>query len=704
MKILYTLLICFVIAFFPGSISAKTTSDEQSRVNELIELSTAYRFTDIHKSITTIDEALIIAEKIDYKAGIAECYLKKGQYLFNNGSQKESGENLQKAADIFKKIDEKANYAICLKELADYYNTLGDQEKAKSLIKESSAIAREMQDHSLQAQCEIASGIIDMNAGKFTEATAHFLNGLKTAEAIKNDEIIMNCCRELGNLNSFQGNIPLSNEYYQRALNINLKIGNKLGVADVYCNIGSNFLTLGNQQEAIVNIKKSLQLARSLNYKPTIGLDLLNMGYCLTYQSDFQGARAELTEAENVFTELNDKHGHAEVLNAKGYLYAKTRDYDEAAKSYLASADISKQINANDQLKTSYDGLAYIFEQKRDYEAAYKFQKLAQGLGNQLYNTSNTQMITKLQLSYDFEKMQEQQRVEQQLKDRITESERKRDRYFRTFLLVLGFMLIVLAVSAYIAYRATKKAKELLAEKNELITKEKETAEKILSDIIPAEIEARIKESGIGQIESFATLMFIDFYEFTKTEQKLGPIDLMDELDVIFKGMDDISKKFKLETLKTLSDGYLCIGGSANSIDCRPEDVVNAAIKIQLLMEELKKKHIKEGLPYFEMRIGIHTGQIAGGIVGVRTIAADIWGEAVHTASMMEKMANAGEIRVSEATFQLVKNKFETIYCGKLKVSSAKELAVYQIASFKTEFSHLNVSEDVDKLINRLKD
>jgi class 3 adenylate cyclase/tetratricopeptide (TPR) repeat protein len=702
MRVFYTFLIFLSALLFTG-FAAKATPDEQSKVNQLIELSTAYRFSDINKSISTIDEALGIAQKIDYKAGIAECYLKKGQYLFNNGSQKESGENLQKAADIFKKIDSKGKYAICLKELADYYNTIGNTDKAKELIKQSSAIATELKDNSLTAQCDIASGIIDMNAGKFAEATAHYLNALRTAESIKNDEIIMNSCRELGNINSLQGNVPLSNEYYNKALAINLKIGNKLGLADVYCNIGSNYLTLGNQQEAMVNIKKSLELARSLNYKPTIALDLLNMGYCLTYQNNYDGAGKEFDEAQTVFAELNDKHGQAEVMNAKGYLLAKTHNFEEAAKSYLASADIAKTINANDQLKTSYDGLAYIFEQRKDYEAAYKFQKLAQGLSNEIYNTSNTQMVTKLQLNYDFEKMQEQQRIQQGLKDKINESEKKRTRYFTYFLIVLGLMAIILAAVVYVAYRANKKAKELLVDKNELITKEKERAERILSDIIPAEIEDKIKQSGIGQIESFATVMFIDFYEFTKTEQRFSPVELMDELDLIFKGMDDISKKFKLETLKTLSDGYLCIGGSANSLDCKPEDVVNAAIKIQLYMEEIKMKHVREGQPYFEMRIGIHTGQIAGGIVGVRTIAADIWGEAVQAASLMEKMANAGEIRVSEATFQLVKSKFETIYCGKLK-ASAKEIQVYQISNFKTEFSQLTVSKEAGNILNKLRD
>ncbi len=701
MRVFCTLIIFFVTMLLLGAPSVKSTGDEQSKVNELIDLSTAYRFSDIHKSISTIDDALAIARKLGYKEGIAECYLKKGQYLSNNGSEKESGENLQKAADIFKSIEKKDKYATALKELADYYRTTGDQDRAKALIKQSAAIAAELQNKDLQAECEIASGIIDMNTGKFADATAHYLNALKTAEAIKSDENIMNSCRELGNINSLEGNIPASNEYFQRALNINLKIGNKLGVADAYCNIGSNFLTLGNIQEATANIQKSMNLSRELNYKPTLALDLLNMGYCMTYRNKYDEAKIQLDEAGQVFEELSDKHGQAEVLNAKGYLAAKTHDYDAAAKSYLASTEIATPIHANDQLKSSYDGLAYVFEQRKDYEGAYKFQKLSQGISNQLFGTSNTQAVTKLQLNYDFDKVKEQQRIEQQLKDKVIASERTRDKYFRYFLIVLGLMSCGIALSAFIAYRANKQANELLFEKNILITQEKETAERILSDIIPAEIETKIKASGIAEIESFATVMFIDFDEFTHTEQQFNPIELMDELDLIFKGMDDVSKKFKLETLKTLSDGYLCIGGLANSQDCRPEDVMNAAIKIQLFMEEIKLKRIRENKPFFQMRIGIHTGQIAGGIVGVRTIAADIWGETVQAASMIEKMAQAGEIRISDATFQLIKNKFETVYRGHLK-TPAKDIGVYQVSNFKAEYSKLTISDNVTELINKL--
>lgn len=701
MKKNYAPLICLIVLLF-AAYAGKANGDEQSKVNELIEVSTAYRFSDIHKSLTTIDEALAIAQKIDYKQGIARCYLKKGQYLSNAGVLKESGENLEKAAALFKSIDKRNEYAVCLKELADYKRSTGDPEKAEDLIKESTAIATELQDKQLLAECEIASGIIDMKTGEFADATAHLLSALRTAEAIKNDEIIMNSCRELGNINSLEENIPRSNEYFERALNISKKIGNKLGVADAYCNIASNYLTIGDLDNAAVNIAKSMDLSRQLNYKPTLALDLLNMGYCLTYQNKYKEADKQLAEAERVFGELGDKHGQAEVLNAKGYLAAKTHNLDEAEKNYVASATAAQPIKANDQLKASYDGLAYIYEQKKDYEGAYHFQKLSQEISSQVFNTSNARAVTKLQLSYDFEKVKEQQRREQELKDKVTAAERTRERWFNYFLVVVGLMAAIIAVLTYMAYRNSRRAKDLLFEKNILITKEKETAERLLSDIIPAEIETRIKASGITEIENFATVMFIDFDDFTSVEQHFSPIELMDELDLVFKGMDDVCKKFRLETLKTLSDGYLCIGGLANSRDCKPEDVVNAAIKIQLYMEDIRMRHMKEGKAFFQMRIGIHTGQISGGIVGVRTIAADIWGETVQAASGIEKMAAAGGIRISDATFQLVKNKFETIYTGQSKVAS-REMKVYEITNFKAEYSKLSVSETVTDLIIKLE-
>jgi adenylate cyclase len=701
-KIAYTILGSIIVLLFFGFTQGVSTTDDQSRVNELIEVSRANRFTDLSKSLANIDEALTIARKIDYKAGIAACYLHKGQYLYNSSKIKESVTNLELAANIFKNIDNKTQYATCLKEMADCYRSSGQNEKAKSLIDNASQIANELDNKSLAADCNIASGVISMNTGLLTEATAHFLSALKTAELIKNDELIMNSSRELGNVNSLQSNYKKSNEYFESALAISQKIGNKLGEADIYCNIGSNYLSLGNQAEAEKNISLSLALCRQLNYKPTLALNLLNMGYGHSAEGQEQAANADFDQARAVFAEIGERHGEAEVLNAKGYLYSKSKNYVDAAANYIFASDIAKTIHANDLLKTSYDGLAYIFEQRHEYEAAYKYQKMSQELASQIFSAENAKTVTQLQLRYDFDKQQEQLRKEQDLTNKIAREKLRSEKYLRYFLIVLGLCAIGLAAFAMIAYRATRKAKHLLIERNLLITTEKEQAEKLLSDIIPHEIEAKVRQSGVQQHEElFATVMFVDFDNFSRTEQQLSPDELMDELDLIFKTLDDVSKKSRLETLKTLSDGYLCIGGLANNRDIRPEDVIQAAIKIQSFMEALKLKRIQEGKAYFGIKIGVHTGQIAGGIVGVRTIGADIWGETVQTASQLEKVAQSGEIQISESTYHLVKGKFDTLYNSNLKLMG-KDMDVYQIVNFKSELSVLSVTDDVSDLLDRI--
>lgn len=680
---------------------AQSGSDEQSKVTHLLDLANAYKFTEFEKARGNIDEALAIATRINFKDGMALSYWRKGQLLYNNGQLQESKEMLERAAQAYRQLENKEKYAYVMKDLCDYYVATGDEAKAETIIMEALNLAKQSNNAILQADCEISAGIVDMKVGAFAEATAHYLAALRIGEQSKNDEVIMNSCRELGNINSLQSNLPLSNSYFNKALGINKKLGNKLGMADAYCNIGSNYLSLGNYNEALSNIELSMQLSRELNYKPTLATDLLNMGYALIYSGNAAAAESKLEEAENLYLELSDQQGQSEVLNAKGFMFSKAKDFDKASAYYMAAADIAERIKANNILKNSCEGLAYVYERKGDFEAAYHYQKRGQELAAQMFSGDNAKMVTQLQLNYEFDKQQEQQRIQQKLKDEVMAEERKASRLTIIGLILFFLMAAIIALVAVKAYRATRQSKMLLQEKNELITQQKEKAERILSEIIPIEIEEKLQASNAQQIEQYGTAMFVDFKDFTKTEEQFSPIDLMDELDIIFKNLDDISKKFSLETLKTLSDGYLCIAGLNSGGRSNSEDVLHAAMKVQQFMNDLKAKRLSEGKPYFEMKIGVHTGLITGGIVGVRTLAADIWGESVQTASLIEKMSRGGEIKISESTYDAVKDKFETMPAGEVKCGK-QMIQVYQLIGPKDELSSLKVSHDVQGLLEQL--
>lgn len=694
----------FIIAVVT-SLSVAAKEDTYSRVKQLLEMSAAYRYTDMDKAIVEVNKALELSTAIGYKEGMADACLKKGQYLFNQGKHEESNVYLYKAAGLFKQFNEN-KYALSLKELADNYRIIGNNSKAEELVNQAATLAKNANNKLLEAECEISKGLILMNLGKFAPATTHYLNAYKIGEDIKDDEIIINSCRELGNINSLDGNINLSNQYFQKCLDLNKKTDNKLGMADAYCNLGSNFLNIGNYEEAEKSIHASIKIAEELNYRTTLALNFLNLGYLKSNTNNIPAAFENLEKALKIFQDVNDKKGQAQVYNAKGYLFAKKKEYQQAAQFYQLSEAISKEIKANDELRSSYEGLAYVFEQLNDFESAFKFQKLEQNLSKQIYSTDNAKKITQLQLNYEFNKIQENQRLAQKFKDDAAAQEKKASNIFIGFLIIAGLMSLALLYTSVRAYKENKKAKELLAERNKLITIEKERSEKLLHDIVPAELGTRISQANIQQSDNFATVMFVDFKDFTKSEEQFSPVDLMDELDIIFKSLDDISKKFKLETMKTLGDGYLCIGGLASNKNTSPIDVIDAAIKIQEGISLLKERRIKENKPYFEMQIGIHSGQIVGGIVGVRTLSDDVWGDTVQSASMIEKYEGKceGNIKISQSTFNLVKAHFECTQCGEMRILGGNELAVYQVVSKRKEpLGSLSITENISEMLAKIE-
>ena len=171
--------------------------------------------------------------------------------------------------------------------------------------------------------------------------------------------------------------------------------------------------------------------------------------------------------------------------------------------------------------------------------------------------------------------------------------------------------------------------------------------------------------------------MFTDFKNFTQISEKLSPSELVAEIDTCFKAFDNIISKYNIEKIKTIGDSYMCAGGLPNTNHTHPWDLVNAGLEFQQFIINRIDDHTRNNKTYFELRIGIHTGPVVAGIVGIKKFAYDIWGDTVNIASRLESSGETGQVNISGATYALIKDKFICTHRGKIQAKNKGEIDMY---------------------------
>ena len=403
--------------------------------------------------------------------------------------------------------------------------------------------------------------------------------------------------------------------------------------------------------------------------------------------------------------ENSDITAQVQFMAAAGEVYYANKQYEKATESLLGMLQIAKDIR--DEISEAKGevtlGLAYLkLDNKENALERCKYGlDLAERIGNIgiqknacqcLYDTYKALGNSNKALEYNellnaiddslasqetAKKLQQMEFDKQVLADSLATAKKaslikeahkeevRQKNQTRNALAVGGMIVLLLAGGLYGRVRYIRKSKAMLQ-------KEKDRSENLLLNILPADIAEELKTHGKAEARDFdmVSILFTDFKGFTEASSKMSASMLVSEINVYFKAFDGIMDKYNIEKIKTIGDAYMAAGGLPVPTNDSVKNTVLAALEMQAYISKRKVELDALGQPAFEMRVGIHTGPVVAGIVGVKKFQYDIWGDTVNTASRMESNGDVGKVNISQATCELLKSDSDFTFESRGKVQA----------------------------------
>ncbi|MCW3123925.1 MAG: hypothetical protein JWQ38_3417 [Flavipsychrobacter sp.] len=442
--------------------------------------------------------------------------------------------------------------------------------------------------------------------------------------------------------------------------------GTKKGTLDIYLTIynslGLCYRKTGKYDSAEFYLRKVYNEA--IQRGDTIWLGIAGGNIGITYYLQKRYAEAIPLLEKDIEVGLS----HHVIQNAAGSMctlasiYFANNEPDKCEATVLKALSIceSKPFWPNYNLAEQMFTLLYkVYAAKNDMRRAYLYADSAIMAKDSVAARLNSLNLTKAQEKSAFD----QQKIEAEKLEisQIALAKKRNENIFFIAGIVIMLVVIIIIIRNY-----------------RLLSAEKHKSEELLLNILPAEVAEELKEKGAANAQQYddVTVLFTDFVNFTEAGERMTPQQLVNELDTCFKAFDGILGKYNIEKIKTVGDAYLAVSGLPSANVNHATDVVSAAIEIKNYMHHRKEQL---GDTTFGIRIGIHSGSVVAGIVGVKKFAYDIWGDTVNTAARMEQNSRDGKINISEATYTLVKDKYECEHRGKIEVKNKGVIDMYYI-------------------------
>lgn len=445
--------------------------------------------------------------------------------------------------------------------------------------------------------------------------------------------------------------------YIHKGLNSwNNSFPNKDVLMELY--LSKSFL-FSNLDSTVYYLNQSYDLALKENDLKHQQGALNDLGYAYAVREMFDEAKSYFIKALKV---AQEREAYIQISSIYNNLAGVSTNYQQTAV-YLDSAIYYAALKGNlDAMQASRQNAALFHYENGSYKRGYDQLWQSMLLRDSLYNDQKIRAFAEMEQKF------QSKLKEQRIHYLNTQNENKtRQRNG-----LIGGVLLLGVFAVFLFFQRNR------------IARERKRSDSLLRNILPTEVAEELKSSGRSEAKLYdnVTILFTDFINFTGISAEMSPKELVNEIHHNFTAFDELISDWGVEKIKTIGDAYMAAGGLPIPTEDSVKSTVLVALKMQAFINKRKTEMDNAGKPAFEMRVGIHTGPVVAGIVGVKKFQYDIWGDTVNTASRIESNSEAGKVNISKTTYELLKDDADFAFesRGKIEAKGKGEMEMYFVS------------------------
>jgi two-component system NarL family sensor kinase len=513
-----------------------TAKEDTSKVFLFTDIADELTGVDFKKSLDYCNKGLALAEKLNFKKGIAQAYSTMANAYSDQSDYTHCLECNLKALELRKELNLSHEIAASLDNIGNVYNDQGNFTKALEYYYQCVEIDTKNNDKKGLALLYNNIGNAYANKGDLKQSITYLFKSLKLKEVLGNKKGAANTCNNLAVIYKMQGNYPEALRYNEQAMKFRIDLKDSMGIAFSYTNLGLTYRNLNKDDKAEENFLQALSIFTRLGYKKGIAAANNSLGIIYKTRRQYEKALTSYKTALQIFNELNDKMGKATAMSNLASVYGKNKNNADAENYFKQAEILATEAKSFEVLMDVYDLYSVYYEENTDFKNALKYHLLYTTARDSLRSKENSNALAEVKTRYETdikEKENDNLKDENKIKDlTITQKNTQRN----IFIILFGSVIII----GFLLYSRFKlKEREEL---NKQLIAQQELRSKA---IIEAEEKERTRiarelHDGIGQQLSAAKLNISGLQASLNTNNAEEKTMLQNAIDLIDESVKEV--------------------------------------------------------------------------------------------------------------------------------------------------------------------